>query len=175
MALRTTKVITISLLIAVIDARRNYTASFTLSDDITGNVWIQWNSHSSNYATPTGWYFVGPLIAGSHIISFESDDIGENAYRFYLGMYGTGYEIITTLSSITTMDGITSYYQYSSTYEWICNVNKNNCCVFALNTYYDGTIDYGQTSNGCNDLALFESDRRMYPTIEPTFSMLFSK
>lgn len=151
---------------ARVSSNRNYSTSFTLSEPIASNVWIQWNIDPS-YDTVTGWYYAGSLSAGSHSFTFESSDIGSAAYRVYLGMYGNGGSISTVISSLTSMGGINSNYQYEGTFTLSCTTSTNNCCVIALNTYYDMNF-YDETSYGCNDHENFESNRKMNPTVEPT-------
>ena len=157
-----------SFVFAIVTSNRDYSASFFLKDAIPGNVWIQWTV-DPGYDTYTGWFYIGPLDAGYHSVTFEATDIGEVAVRFYLGMYGTGQTIDAMIAPLTTMDGATSSYQYTgSNYTWSCAVSTSDCCICAFNTLYDGFATFAATTLGCNDAISFESNRNMNPTVEPT-------
>ena len=146
---------------------RDYSASFFLKDAIAGNVWIQWTV-DPGYDTFTGWFYLGPLEAGYHSITFEATDIGEAAVRFYLGMYGTGQTIISTIVPLTTMDGAASSYQYTGgNYTWSCTASTSDCCICGFNTLYNAYATFAATTSGCNDAYSFESNRNN-PTVEPT-------
>ena len=134
-----------------------YTASFTLTNAIPTDVWIQWSTGPS-FTEVTPFYNIGPLSSGSHSYTINSPDIGENGWHFKLGMYGTGSTVSTQVSNIQTMAGVDSEETYSTTISLWYSTSASNCYIIAFNTYVNGWYDDGPTSSGCNDFYGLESN-----------------
>ena len=150
--------------------KREYTASFSLTNAINTNVWIQWGVDPDFWNTVTPWYSVGSLSSGSHSFTKTMDDIGAGGYHFKLGMFGTGSQISTMIYDISTMNGISSDETTYLSLSFSFTISSDNCYIIALNTYYD-TYYIPSVRFTCNDYYGLETN--IYVPTTPSFVFPF--